>query len=167
MSSFDAVAGVKCPSTARRSDWSGPFGRNSHTDKSASAHDRAELLTDAVSGTLRRNVLGAIAPLKRTIATSRRNDNRNESRPSTINHMSTNNDHQKMRLRKALPVRTNPDGNRSRLTNSLRNGRSSRVMFSGPDVLTFVLSEVASTSSWSRSIRELLKASENRNDYTS
>jgi hypothetical protein len=42
-------------------------------------HDQAELLTDAVSGDLRRNVSGAIAPLRRTIATSRSDDNRNES----------------------------------------------------------------------------------------
>ena len=40
---------------------------------------QAELLTIIVSGTSRRNVLGAIAS-KRTIATSRSDDNRDESR---------------------------------------------------------------------------------------
>ena len=49
---------------------------NSQLDKSASALV-AELLTIKVSGTSRRNVLGAIA-LKRSIATSRSDDNRDE-----------------------------------------------------------------------------------------
>src|SRR5438128_1298198 len=50
--------------------------RNSQLDKSASA-PAAELFTVTANGTSRRNVLGAIA-LKRSIATSRSDDNRDE-----------------------------------------------------------------------------------------
>src|SRR5262245_50414514 len=48
---------------ARRSGWSGPSGEEFAPDTSASARirSRAELLTVIGSGTLRRNVLGAIA----------------------------------------------------------------------------------------------------------
>jgi hypothetical protein len=54
--------------------------RNSQLDKSASVC-RTELLTVTVSRTSRRNVLGAIA-LKRSIATSRGDDNRDECKTS-------------------------------------------------------------------------------------
>ena len=54
--------------------------RNSQLDKSASVRG-AELLTVMVSRTSRRNVLGAIA-LKRSIATSRGDDNRDECKTS-------------------------------------------------------------------------------------
>jgi hypothetical protein len=54
--------------------------RNSQLDKSASALV-AELLTVMVSRTSRRNVLGAIA-LKRSIAISRSDDNRDECKTS-------------------------------------------------------------------------------------
>ena len=54
--------------------------RNSQLDKSASV-PVAELLTVTVSRTSRRNVLGAIA-LKRSIATSRGDDNRDECKAS-------------------------------------------------------------------------------------
>jgi hypothetical protein len=64
---------------ARCFEWSGPYGEEFAPDKSASANYQAELLTAIVSGTSRRNVLGAIA-LKRTIATSRSDDNRDESK---------------------------------------------------------------------------------------
>src|SRR5262245_30000830 len=47
---------------ARRVEWSGPDGEEFAPDKSASARTYpAELLTAIVSGTLRRNVFGAIA----------------------------------------------------------------------------------------------------------
>jgi hypothetical protein len=51
---------------ARRVEWSGPYGEEFAPDKSASAmvNDQAELLTAIVSGTSRRNVLGAIASEK-------------------------------------------------------------------------------------------------------
>jgi hypothetical protein len=51
---------------ARRDVWSGPCGEEFAPDTSASARvrDRAELLTVIVSGTLRRNELGAIASAK-------------------------------------------------------------------------------------------------------
>ena len=51
---------------ARRCVWSGPDGEEFAPDTSASARvrDRAELLTVIVSGTLRRNELGAIASAK-------------------------------------------------------------------------------------------------------
>src|SRR5262245_29817209 len=54
--------------------------RNSQLDKSASV-PVAELLTVMVSGSSRRNVLGAIA-WKRSIATSRSDDNRDECKAS-------------------------------------------------------------------------------------
>src|SRR5262245_15047480 len=54
--------------------------RNSQLDKSASVPG-AELLTVMVSSSSRRNVLGAIA-LKRSIATSRSDDNRDERNTS-------------------------------------------------------------------------------------
>src|SRR5215207_1133098 len=64
---------------ARCFEWSDPFtARNSQLDKSASVQV-AELLTVMVSGTSRRNVLGAIA-WKRSIATSRSDDSRDEHR---------------------------------------------------------------------------------------
>jgi len=51
---------------ARRVEWSGPYGEEFAPDKSASAMTKyqAELLTVNVSGTSRRNVLGAIASEK-------------------------------------------------------------------------------------------------------
>ena len=50
---------------ARGFGWSGPYGEEFALDKSASATDyQAELLTAIVSGTSRRNVLGAIASEK-------------------------------------------------------------------------------------------------------
>ena len=58
---------------------------------------------------------------KRTIATSRCDDNRAESHSATNVPQITNNI-RKRRLRTALPVRSNPDGNREGLTNSFRNG---------------------------------------------
>ena len=73
-SSHDALDGVA------------PTVRNSH-QTNPRLPSRAELIMLGVSGTSRRNVLGAIA-LKRTIATSRCNDNRDEfhyeQRPSPI-----------------------------------------------------------------------------------
>ena len=62
--SVDAGLGEKAPSQAARgSGWSGPYGEEFAPDKSASATTdyQAELLTVIVSGSLRRNVLGAIA----------------------------------------------------------------------------------------------------------
>lgn len=51
---------------ARRSGWGGPYGEEfaPNTSASARARCRAELLTIIVSGTLRRDVLGAIASAK-------------------------------------------------------------------------------------------------------
>jgi hypothetical protein len=94
--------------------------RNSQLDKSASVRV-AELLTVMVSSNSRRNVLGAIA-LKRTIATSRSDDNRdgcqqaNKTKP--LRKLTRN----KRRPNKALPVRNDRDGDRSPLTDSFRNG---------------------------------------------
>jgi len=56
--------------------------------------------------------------LKRTIATSRSDDDQNESNPATSLKGSTIN--QNRRSRQALPLRKLPDGNRTRLTNSFR-----------------------------------------------
>jgi hypothetical protein len=95
--------------------------RNSQLDKSASVRV-AELLTVMVSSNSRRNVLGAIA-LKRTIATSRSDDNRdgcqqaNKTKP--LRKLTRN----KRRPNKALPVRNDRDGDRSPLTDSFRNVR--------------------------------------------
>ena len=73
-SSHDAVDGVA------------PTVRNSH-QTNPRLPSRAELIMLGVIGTPRRNVLGAIA-MKRTIATSRCNDNRDEfhyeQKPSPI-----------------------------------------------------------------------------------
>ena len=60
--------------------------RNSQLDKSASVRV-AELLTVTVSRTSRRNVLGAIA-LKRSIATSRGDDNRDEQKNQQLQRSS-------------------------------------------------------------------------------
>ena len=66
--SLDAAAFVSDGGSppARRGVWSGPDGEEFAPDTSASARNRyrAELLTVLVSGTLRRNVLGAIASAK-------------------------------------------------------------------------------------------------------
>src|SRR5262249_36652909 len=63
--SLDAAASASDGGSrpARRCVWSGPDGEEFAPDTSASARVRyrAELLTVTVSGTLRRNVLGAIA----------------------------------------------------------------------------------------------------------
>ena len=69
---------------ARRLEWSDLHGEEFAADKSASV-PVAELLTVMVGGTSRRNVLGAIA-WKRSIATSRSDDNRDEDK--TANHSS-------------------------------------------------------------------------------
>jgi hypothetical protein len=65
---------------ARRFEWSGPYGEEFAPDKSASATTYpAELLTANVSGTSRRNVLGAIALEKNDRNFPQRSDdNRNE-----------------------------------------------------------------------------------------
>ena len=71
---------------ARRVGWSGPDGEEFAPDTSASALSRyrAELLTIIVSGTLRRNVLGAIASEKNDCNFPQRSDdNRDESRRET------------------------------------------------------------------------------------
>jgi hypothetical protein len=66
--SVDAAAFVSDEGSrpARRSVWSGPYGEEFAPDTSASAQVRfrAELPTVIVSGTLRRNELGAIASAK-------------------------------------------------------------------------------------------------------
>ena len=73
-------------SAARCFGWSGPDGEEFAPAKSASAEtdDPAELLTVSVSGTLRRNGLGAIASAKNARNFPQRSDdNRNESRTVT------------------------------------------------------------------------------------
>jgi hypothetical protein len=68
---------------ARRVGWSGPGGEEFAPDTSASARIRyrAELLAIIVSGTLRRNVLGAIASEKNDCNFPQRsNDNRDVAR---------------------------------------------------------------------------------------
>jgi hypothetical protein len=93
--------------------------RNSQLDKSASVRG-AELLTVMVSRTSRRNVLGAIA-LKRSIATSRGDDNRDECKTSNCSAVHEIN-FETSKSPPALPLRNDRDGNRSRLTASFRNG---------------------------------------------
>ena len=83
--SLDAAAFVSDGGSppARRCVWSGPYGEEFAPDTSASAllPDGAELLTVLVSGTLRRNVLGAIASEKNDCNFPKRSDdNRDESR---------------------------------------------------------------------------------------
>ena len=63
---------------------------------------------------------GSNRALKRTIATSRSDDDQNESNPATSLKRSTINENR--RSRQALPLRKLPDGNRTRLTNSFRKG---------------------------------------------
>ena len=82
-------------STARRTDWSGPFGRNSHQ-----THLRLPRPGRATHGNPcvvpREGMIREQSPLKRTIATSRCNDDRNESTSININNIPrTNDDHQK------------------------------------------------------------------------
>jgi len=93
--------------------------RNSQPDKSASVRG-AELLTVTVSRTSRRNVLGAIA-LKRSIATSRGDENRDERKTSNYSAAHPIN-FESSKSPPALPLRNDPDGDRSRLTDSFRNG---------------------------------------------
>lgn len=95
------------------------LARNSQLDKSASV-PVAELLTVMVSCTSRRNVLGAIA-LKRSIATSRGDDNRDECKTSKHNAVHEIN-FETTESPPALPLRNDRDGDRSCLTNSFRNG---------------------------------------------
>jgi hypothetical protein len=68
---------------ARRSEWSGPYGEEFALDKSASALSRtqAELLTACVSGTSRRNVLGAIASAKNDCNFPQRSDDNRGGAP--------------------------------------------------------------------------------------
>jgi len=93
--------------------------RNSQLDKSASVLG-AELLTVMVSRTSRRNVLGAIA-LKRSIATSRGDDNRDECKTSNCSAVHEIN-FETSKSPPALPLRNDRDGDRSCLTDSFRNG---------------------------------------------
>jgi hypothetical protein len=93
--------------------------RNSQLDKSASVRV-AELLTVTASSTSRRNVLGAIA-LKRSIATSRGDDNRDERETNNCSAVHEIN-FETSKSPPALPLRNDPDGDRSRLTDSFRNG---------------------------------------------
>jgi hypothetical protein len=92
---------------------------NSQLDKSASV-PVAELFTVMVNSTSRRNVLGAIA-LKRSIATSRSDDNRDECKTSNCSAIHQTN-FETIKSPPALSVRNGRDGDRSRLTNSFRNG---------------------------------------------
>ena len=92
--------------------------RNSQLDKSASVPG-AELLTVMVSGSSRRNVLGAIA-LKRSIATSRSDDNRDERKTNNCSAVHQIN-FETSKSPPALPLRNDSDGDRSRLTDSFRN----------------------------------------------
>ena len=68
---------------ARRSGWSGPHGEEFALDKSASARtdERAEPPTAIAGGTLRRNVLGAIALEKNDCSFPRRRQPRRGSNP--------------------------------------------------------------------------------------
>jgi len=75
------------------------------------------------SGTSRRNVLGAVA---------REQNDRNfplRRQPSQVpenDHLRIIINYQNRRLRKALPLRSYPDGNRFHLTDSYRNGHIAR-----------------------------------------
>src|SRR5262249_50972323 len=67
------------------------------------------------------------SPLKRTIATSRSEATTTETEPENETTGRTQDDRVQRtnrggNLRLALPLRSNPEGNRFRLTNSFRNG---------------------------------------------
>jgi hypothetical protein len=94
---------------ARCSEWSGPYGEEFATDKSASANYQAELLTAIVSGTSRRNVLGAIAfckeRLQLPVATTTETNQRIKSSDHT---RFTDQDQRQAATRRATP-RKNPE----------------------------------------------------------
>jgi hypothetical protein len=113
---------------ARRVEWSGPYGEEFASDKSASAMTYpAELLTVIVSGTSRRNVLGAIAFEKNDCNFPRRRQPRRikEARTATTQD-SFIRTQKNRRPRQAQPLRKNQEENRFDLTNSFRNGHLDR-----------------------------------------
>lgn len=103
-----------------------PAVRNSH-QTSPRLPPRAELLTLCMSGASRRNVSGAIA-LKRTIATSRCDDDATNQN-QTAKHAMSSAVTKRRRQRTALRLRSIPDGNRSCLTDSYRNGHIDRKSY--------------------------------------
>jgi hypothetical protein len=114
---------------ARRVEWSGPYGEEFASDKSASAMTYpAELLTVIVSGTSRRNVLGAIAFEKNDCNFPRRRQPRRikEARTATTQD-SFIRTQKNRRPRQAQPLRKNQEENRFDLTNSFRNGHLARI----------------------------------------
>src|SRR5262245_12564141 len=95
------------------------------------AHGPAEPLAVTASGTSRRNVLGAIALVKRTMATSRSEATTTQTNPdneATVREQDAPRPTNRGRpnLRPALPVRIHPRENDFRLTYSFRNGPARR-----------------------------------------
>ena len=74
--------------------------------------------------------LGSNRARKRTIATSRGDDNRTESHEASTQQ--TNMIHEHRRTRRTQPLRSNPDGNHYRLTNSYRKGLKDRMELARP-----------------------------------
>jgi len=116
---------------ARRSGWSGPDGEEFAPDTSASAriHYRAELLTIRVSGSLRRNELGAIASAKNDCNFPWRRQPRRMPRTRQRQERRKHPDQRTSKtggVHLALSVRTNPEENCFPLTYSFRNGPTRR-----------------------------------------
>jgi hypothetical protein len=90
--------------SARRFGWSGPYGEEFAPNKSASAMTdcKAELLTVIVSSNIAKECVGSNRQLKRTIATSRSDDNPDESR-RTKNRYSQKSDYQKVKRQPITP----------------------------------------------------------------
>ena len=83
-----------------------------------------------VSGTSRRNVLGAIAYEKNDRNfPQRRQSSRTESNPTLNFNLQSIDLERTRRKRRALFLRNNPDGNHSRLTDSYRKGHIDRAHF--------------------------------------
>jgi hypothetical protein len=94
-----------------------PWGEEFAPDKSASATTRAEPLTNHRERYLAKECVGSNRALKRTIATSCSDDSQgesNQSRPNR-NEQQIIDERQNRRLRRALPLRSAPDGNRTPL----------------------------------------------------
>jgi hypothetical protein len=120
---------------ARRVEWSGPYGEEFASDKSASAMTYpAELLTVIVSGTSRRNVLGAIAFEKNDCNFPRRRQPRRikEARTATTQD-SFFRTQKKQATTPSATVAQKPGGKPLRL-DKLFQERSPRPRWAGPTV---------------------------------
>jgi hypothetical protein len=107
--------------------------RNSHQDKSASAMTdyQAELLTAIVSSNFAKECVGSNRLLKRTIATSRSDDNRDESRRTDRDNHTQNSPcspaNKKRPFRPSLPLRKNPMENRFQLDRLFQERSATRL----------------------------------------